>query len=110
MFSFNMSTRINKHKPFSQLILTASKKQQKALLSSASPEQVKVRSEILLNLLSGNITISGKSKQLLRKHKDKIRELANRKSSVSTLKRLWNQFPLNILEHFIKSLLNQFFS
>ena len=81
---------------------TTEKKQQKALLKTATDCQIRILSEIVLNLLAGNIPISEKTKQNLKKHKEKLRKLSDRKSSVITLRKLWNKFPVDSLQTIIK--------
>ena len=97
-----MSTRVNKHKSFLKLLQTAEENQQKALLKTANISQIRILSEIVLNLLFGNLPISTKTKSSLQQHKDKLRKLADRNSSNQSLKKLWNRFPLEVLRNIIK--------
>ena len=97
-----MSRRVSKHKPFLQLLRSAEKNQQKAILKSASEEQIKTLSEIILNLLAGHIPINLKNKRDLAKYKENLRDLADKQTAISTLKQHWNRFPLEVLENIIK--------
>lgn len=97
-----MSKRIVKAKHFLGLLTNAEKNQQRVLLKTATDEQIKSLSEIVLNLLAGYIPISHKLRRDLSKHKDKIRGVADRKIKISTLKQRWNKFPIEVLENIIK--------
>ena len=94
--------RINKHKPFLDLLHSSEKNQQKALLKTASTEQIRILSEIVLNILAGNIPLSSKFKSNLSRYKDRLRDLTDKNSSDETLKKKWNKFPVEILEIIIK--------
>ena len=97
-----MSRRVSKQEHFLRLLRSAEKNQQKALLKSATDEQVKALSEIILNLLAGFLPISTKTKRSLSKYKDKLRGVVDRSVSVLTLKRRWNRLPTDVLENIIK--------
>lgn len=97
-----MPRRVNKHKHFLQLLRSTEKNQQKAILKTASEEQLKTLSEIILNLLAGNIPINFKTKRSLKKYKDNLRGVTEKKVAISTLRRRWNKFPLDVLQNIIK--------
>lgn len=84
-----MSKLINNHTAFLTLTAeTPSRGQRKALLNSATKEQVLALSEIAHNLLQGNIQLGVESKSRLRKFKSLYRRLGQIKSSISARKRI----------------------
>jgi len=98
-----MSNRINKHRSFLDLLQQGENIQKKTLLKTASDEQVRALSEIVLNIIGGVIPISSKIKADLSPHKNKLRKLCDKTQTNSELKRLWNKFPLEILKIIIKA-------
>ena len=97
-----MPRRVDKHKHFLQLLRSGEKNQQKAILKTATEEQVKTLSEIILNLLAGYIPINSKTKRNLSKYKDTLRGVIDKKVPISTLRHRWNKFPLDALQNIIK--------
>ena len=97
-----MSRRVDKQRAFLQLLRSSEKNQQKAILKTASDEQIKTLSEIVLNLLAGHIPINIKLKRNLTKYKDNLRGLSDKSISISSLKQRWNKFPLEVLQNIIK--------
>ena len=97
-----MSKRVSKQVSFLRLLRSTEKNQQKALLKTASEEQIKSLSEIILNLLAGYIPLSAKTKRTLSQHKDKLRGVADRDATILTLRKRWNKFPIDVLENIIK--------
>lgn len=84
-----MSKLINNHNAFLTLTAeTSSKTQRKALLDTATKEQVIVLSEIAHNLLQGNIQLGVEQKTQLRKYKSLYRKLGQHKGSISSRKRI----------------------
>ena len=67
---------------------------------------MRILSEVVLNILGGVIPISSKLKQQLIPHKDKLRKLSDKTQTNCTLKRIWNRFPLEILQSIIKATLS----
>ena len=98
-----MANRINKHKSYLNLLQSGENIQQKALLKTASPEQTRILSEIVLNLLNGAIPISTKFREELYPYKDKLRKLSDKTLTTSVLKTSWSKFPLEILQKIIKA-------
>lgn len=98
-----MCNRANKERSFLELLQHAENTQKKALLKTASDEQVRILSEIVYNILGGVIEISAKSKQDLLPHKNKLRKLGDKTQTYCALKRMWNKFPLEILKTIIKA-------
>ena len=101
--------RINKHRPFLELLQSAEKNQQQALLKTATNEQIRILSEIVLNILIGNIPLTQKTKNNFSRYKDKLRELSDQTLPSETLKKKWNKFSVEILETVIK-IVFKFFS
>lgn len=97
-----MPKRVDKHRSFLQLLRSSEKNQQKAILKTASDEQIKTLSEIVLNLLAGHIPINNKTKRNLSKYRDNLRDLTDKTIAVSTLKKRWNKFPVEVLVNLIK--------
>ncbi len=78
-----MSKTINRVKHFVLLLLdkSTSKEQAKALLETATLDQVNAVSEITYNLLSGNLPLNSKVNSILKKRKRVLNKLANKSIS-----------------------------
>lgn len=101
-----MTSRLRKHALFLQFLQSATNNQQKALIKSANEDQIKILSEIALNLLAGNIPINKKIKDIVKPHRSKLRKLSDRKISKANLKKQWTSFPSRILSAIIKLVLS----
>ena len=60
----------------------------KAVLKGASPDLIRALSECSLNVLNGRIPLTQNQMRQLRRHKQTIRALASRKTSVKRRKQL----------------------
>ena len=101
----DMSFKLDKHRSFLNLLLNGENSQKKALLKTASDEQIRMLSEIVLNILGGVIPVSAKLRHDLIPHKDKLRKLGDKTQPNCVLKRNWNKFPLEILKNILKTTL-----
>lgn len=86
-----MSSNINESLEFIRQLAKASSKERKTILKNASIKNLKDLSEICLNLLQGKLKINHISKNKLRRHRQKIETLANKKVSLVKKKRFINQ-------------------
>lgn len=71
-----------------QLLKICPQKLRKDLLRKVPSSCIKAICECVLNLLRGNIPISEHQKSCLKKHKHTLRQLADRKSSLYTKRKL----------------------
>lgn len=78
--------RVQRHVHLLHLLSSATPQQRKAILKTATNEQIKSLCEVCQNLLIGNIPINTKK---LRSHRKIIRQLADKKIPVSKKKRLF---------------------
>ena len=76
---------LKKHHNFLYILARSHPSQKKALIRTASNEQLKSLCEICLNVLGGNIPIN---LQKLKKYKKLLRALADKKFSVQRKKRI----------------------
>ena len=83
-----MSERIKRNLQFLRAFLPnpKKKKQRRAILKLASSDNIKALCEGALNTLKGNVPLSVLEKRKLRRHSEKIRKLACRKTSVKRKK------------------------
>ncbi len=81
-----MSSTINKTKYFLLLLLDSktSKEQAKALLETVTPDQVNAITEIIHNLLLGQLPLSSKVKEILKKRRTILTKLSDKTRSVRT--------------------------
>lgn len=66
-------------------------KRRRVLIETADKEEILAVSEIIDNLLRGNIPLSDKQRRRLKRHKTKLRNIASKRVSVKQKKRLLNQ-------------------
>lgn len=86
-----MSTRIKANTPFLHLLARSGPKRRKNLLKQATKEELSAIFEICLNILRGNLNIKGKDYTKLKRQRQLIRKLADKKVSVKQKKVLVNQ-------------------
>ena len=98
-------SRARQHLPFLQLLKQTHLKQRKELLNTASSEQIKFLSEIVLNLLQGNIPITKRQKKILVPYEKIFIELSDRKNSIKKLRKLWICASKNIIPILLKEVL-----
>ena len=72
--------------PFLKVVANTERKQVKAILSTVTKSQVQALGEIAVNTLKGNVPLTTKSKQKLRRYKKLLVKLANPKLKFSTKK------------------------
>lgn len=80
-----MKARIRKNLPILKLLSKSKPRQRKEIIKKASPDVIKTISECSLNVLNGNLRLTPTQKRKLKKHKNSLRRLAQRK--ISTNKR-----------------------
>lgn len=103
-----MNKLIKKESDFIRLLLNTNDRQQRALIKSITPKQMKVVVQIVYNVLQGNRVISSKTKTKLAKYKHFIsrfvsKELTSRRRIILFLK--YYQFILPLLRAVEKELL-----
>lgn len=76
---------IRKHQHFLQILAKSHPSQRKALVRTATTEQIKCLCEICLNILVGNVPVNI---QKLKKHKNTLRKLAKKTCSIKKKKKL----------------------
>jgi len=74
-----------------QVLKTADPKLRKAIISKCNKELVNSISECDLNVLNGNIKLTGRNTRKLQKHKAKLRKDADFHVSISAKKKLISQ-------------------
>lgn len=78
-----MSQRIKRNAVLLQALYHASPQKRKDILAHSSPDFLQALCEIALNLLKGNIPLSGSQYQKLKRQKKIIRLLADKKTSLN---------------------------
>ena len=74
-----MKREWSKHLPYLQLLSETHRSQRQALVQTASTEQIRILSEIVLNLLEGNIPITPTQKKNLHTLESKLLTLIEKK-------------------------------
>lgn len=77
-----MASQLEKSRHFILLMIEGSEVQAKALLQSINKQQVAAISEIIHNLLQGNLSLSSSLKAYLQKRKTLLRTVGSKKCSV----------------------------
>lgn len=81
--------RMVRQRPFLQSILQeANKKRRAALIDYANKDQINAVSELVLNTLKGRVPISQATHSQLARHKNTLRKLARRTSTLKARKKL----------------------
>ena len=75
-----MVSRVKQHKDFLRYLSTCGKKQRHCCIKNASPEEVRAILDIALNTYKGNIKVSPKTVQKLKRHKKVLKNIALRKA------------------------------
>lgn len=86
-----MSKRLEITEAFLRLLVNSSRPKRKILLQGATNEQYKGLFELCLNLLRGNLPLSGKDQKQFHRQRYLIRDLANKRISIKKKKELINQ-------------------
>jgi hypothetical protein len=75
--------KLNKRQSiFLQLLQISTPKERKALMNGATNADIKMLSEIIFNMLYGNVRLSKDKLHQLRRHKQYLREISNRQVSL----------------------------
>ena len=77
-----MSSRVKRQAPLLQALAQANPHICKAILRGADKDLLQCLSECALNVLRGNVTLTGPQKAKLTKYKQKLRKVANKKVSL----------------------------
>ncbi len=80
--------QLRDHKVFLEMLMKSNPRHRKGLLSGAPPQIIHLLGECALNILRGTITLTQKEKSELRKHKTKLRKIANPNVSNQTKKKV----------------------
>ena len=99
-------TRILNHLPFLTLLTGALPQQRKALLSTASLDQVDCICEITLNVLTGNLTVDKSDLEKLKKHKKRLRQLTQKSVSRKNKRGILKRISRHVVHHMIAPVLN----
>lgn len=86
-----MSKCIDRNKDFLGRIKYSSEEERQKLIESATPDQIRVLTEIAMNILSGNFQLKNHHLKKLRDNKRVIRKLANTRVPHKIKKVLLNQ-------------------
>ena len=89
--------RWRKHEPYLHVLAKGSPKQRQGIIRGASKELINCLCEGALNTLNGNIPLKKHQKQKLRKYRQQVRALANRRKSESSKKKILLQKGGSIL-------------
>ena len=100
-----MQKRLRQHLPFLQFLLDSQLKQRKSVLQSSTPDQVKILSEIVQNLLEGNIPLTPKQKRMLKPHERNFVKVAGKKQSINHLRRNWSKIAKTSLIVLLQTIL-----
>lgn len=76
-----MSARVKKHLETFKLLSKANPKLARSILLNAKPELVRALCECCHNILKGTVPLTNSQKTHLHKHKQRLRVLANRKTT-----------------------------
>ena len=86
-----MSARLKRNFNLLQVLQKAPPKQRKAILSTATRDLVLCISEIVDNILKGNLKLTKKQVARLKRYKNVLRNMANKKVSTKTKQKLLSQ-------------------
>ena len=83
-----MSARLQAHAPYLHVLANGTTCQREGLLKGAKKELIYCLCECALNILRGNVKLHPSNKTQLKKHKDKLRTLADQKIPLKVKKEL----------------------
>lgn len=86
-----MSNRVKRNASMLRLLASSKPGVVKSILRGASPDLVDTLSECSANLLKGNVPLTSVQKKRLCRHRQKLRILANRKTSTQRRKKVLQQ-------------------
>ncbi len=105
-------SKITKAKNFMLLLLTCSKPQARALIETASPDQVLALSETILNILTNQKGLTSKGRSTITRHRKLLERIGSRKllekTKYSLVRNHWKLVWTLVLE--IKAKLKQLLS
>ena len=83
-----MSKRLKTHAPYLHVLVNGNAKQREGILRGADKELVYCLCECALNVLQGNVKLENKEKHHLKKYKQRLRDLSNKKIALRTKRKL----------------------
>jgi hypothetical protein len=83
-----MSARLKRNINFLKILQKASPKQRKAIIATGSQDLILCISEIVDNVLKGNVKLSPKQKKQLSRYKAILRQLGNKKLKATIRRKL----------------------
>lgn len=86
-----MSARIKRNWPLLKALFEGNARQKRAILQTASGELINTICELALNVLKGNIPLTGSQLKKIRKQKVGIKLFANKKTSIKKKRKVLNQ-------------------
>ena len=82
-----MPSKVKKYSNYLHTLAAAKPAMCKAMIKNAEPNLIKCLCECALNILKGNVPLTGGQKQRLKRHKTQLRNLAKRTHSVGKKKK-----------------------
>ena len=86
-----MSKRLNNNASYLRVLAKGTHKQRQGVIQGANKELITCLCECALNVLNGNISLKPADKRRLKKYKQNLRSLADRKLSTQKKKKTLNQ-------------------
>ena len=86
-----MSKRLNNNASYLHVLAKGTHKQRQGVIQGANKELITCLCECALNVLNGNISLKTADKRRLKKYKQNLRSLADRKLSTQKKKKTLNQ-------------------
>ena len=86
-----MSKRLNNNASYLHVLAKGTHKQRQGVIQGANKELITCLCECALNVLNGNISLKPADKRRLKKYKQNLRSLADRKLSTQKKKKTLNQ-------------------
>ena len=83
-----MSKRLKAHAPYLHVLVNGNAKQREGILRGADKELVYCLCECALNILKGNVKLHNSEKDKLRKHRQRLRDLSNKKIALRKKRKL----------------------
>ena len=83
-----MSKRLQAHAPYLHVLVNGTAKQREGILRGANKELIYCLCECALNILQGNVKLHNSEKDKLRKHKQRLRVLADKRVALGKKREL----------------------
>ena len=83
-----MSKRLQAHAPYLHVLVNGTAKQREGILRGANKELIYCLCECALNVLQGNVKLHNSEKDKLRKHKQRLRVLADKRVALGKKREL----------------------